>query len=54
MSLELKYATFLPNINAIVTYVNSSLMYCIQYTILFVFLFFFLGEIIFTAKSEVK
>ena len=43
MSSELKYTKFLSNINATVTYVKSSLMYCILYTILL--LFFFLGEI---------
>ena len=40
------------------TRVNSSLMYCREYTILLLFfLFFFLGEISYTAtlfKSEVK
>ena len=36
-SSELKCAKFLSNNNAIVTYVQSSLMYCIWYAILFLF-----------------
>ena len=40
--LSLKFVnTFL--FERIETRVNSSLMYCIEYAILFVFLFFFLG-----------
>lgn len=37
-SSELKCAKFLSNNNAIVTYVQGSLMYCIWYAILFLFL----------------
>ena len=46
---EFRYAKFLSNINAIVTYVNSSLMYRIYDFICFIYLFFFLGEISYTA-----
>ena len=62
MSSKIKYAKLLSNINTIVTYVNSSLMYCIYYIILYLsllsilfclfgylFCLFFLREISYTA-----